>query len=80
MSSDQKEVPSSTLGTPPLEGNEHETQPVDKDLDTGLDADDEGDGDKELGEADDNIIDATELEILKGILNVGTPEQMPFSY
>ena len=44
----------------------------------GLDADDEGDGDKEPGEAGDHIIDAAEVEILKGIINLGASEQAPF--
>ena len=48
---------------------------MDEDLDAGLDANDEGDGDKELGEDDEATIDPTELETLKCILNVSTQEQ-----
>ena len=77
LTSDQKEVPSSSLSTPPLEGDELETWPVDEDLDTGLDTGNKGDGDREPGECDDCIINAVEVEILKGIINVGTPEQAP---
>ena len=46
-------------------------RPLDEDLDTGLDADDEGDGEKDLN------IDATEAEILQGIINLGAHEQVP---
>ena len=48
-----------------------------EDLDARLDTDDKGDGDKELDEADDATIDSAKLEVLKRILNVGAPEQVP---
>ena len=51
--------------------------PLDKDLDVGLDADDEGDGEKDPGEGEDLNIDATEVEILQGIINPGAHEQVP---
>ena len=50
---------------------------MDEDLDMGLDADDEGDREREPGEGDDCIINAAEVKILKGIINLGTPEQAP---
>ena len=77
LASDQKEVPSSSLSAPPLEGEEPKMQPLDEDLDVGLDTDNEGDGEKDPCEGDDSIIDATELEILKGIVNPGTSGQVP---
>ena len=52
-------------------------QPLDKDLDAGLEADDEGDGEKDLGEGEDSNIDATEIEILQGIINSGAHDQAP---
>ena len=77
LSSDQKEPPSSSLGTPPLEGEDPRLRPLDEDLDTGLEADDEGDGEKDPGEEKDPNIDATEIEILQGIINLGAHDQAP---
>ena len=50
---------------------------LDEDLDAGLDADDEGDGEKDPGEGKDLNIDAAEIEILQGIINPGAHEQVP---
>ena len=77
LSSDQKEVPSSSLGAPPLEGKDPGLRPLDKDLDAGLEADDEGDGEKDPGEGKDPNIDAAEIEILQGIINPGAHDQVP---
>ena len=74
---DQKELPSSSLSTLPLDGEEPKMRPLDKDLDAGLEADDEGDGEKDPCEGDNSIIDALELEILKGIVKPGTNDQVP---
>ena len=52
-------------------------RPLDKDLDVGLDANDEGDGEKDPAEGDDSLIDAAEVKLLKGIINPGTQEQVP---
>ena len=71
MSSDRKEVPSSSLSTPPLEGEDHGLWPLDEDLDTGLEANDKGNGEKDPGEGEDPNVDATEIEILQGIINPG---------
>ena len=38
LSSDRKEAPSSSLGAPPLEGKDPGLQPLEEDLDTGLEA------------------------------------------
>ena len=51
--------------------------PLDEDLDTGLDTNDEGDGEKDPGEGEDLNIDATEVKILQGIINLGAHEQVP---
>ena len=77
LSSDQKEVPSSSLSAPPLEGKDPGLWPLDKDLDMGLDADDKDDGVKDPGEGKDLNIDAAEVEILQGIINPGAHEQAP---
>ena len=70
-------MPSSSLGAPPLEGEDSGLWPLDKDLDMGLDADDEGDGEKDPAEGDESLINATEIEILQGIINLGTQGQAP---
>ena len=77
LATDQREAPSSSLSAPPLDGEEPETQPLDEDLDMGLEADDEGNGEKDPCEGDDSIINASELKILKGIVNPGTNNQAP---
>ena len=77
LSSDQKEAPSSSLSAPPLEGKDPGLWPLDEDLDVGLDADNEGDGEKDPGEGEDLNIDAAEVEILQGIINPGAHEQAP---
>ena len=70
-------MPSSSLGTPPLEGEDPGLRPLDEDLDVALDANDEGDGEKDPGEGKDLNIDAAEVEILQGIINLGAHEQVP---
>ena len=60
-----------------MEGKDPGLQPLDEDLDVGLDADDKGDGEKDPGEGKDLNIDAAEIEILQGIINLGTHEQAP---
>ena len=77
LATDQKEAPSSSLGAPPLDGEEPKMRPLDEDLDTGLEADDKGTGENDPHEGNDSIIDASELEILKGIVNPGANNQVP---
>ena len=77
LSSDQKEPPSSSLSTPPLEGEDPGLRPLDEDLDAGLEADNEGNGEKDPGEGKDPNVDADEIEILQGIINLGTHNQAP---
>ena len=52
-------------------------RPLDEDLDAGLEADDEGNGEKDPGEGKDPNIDANEIEILQGIINLGAHNQAP---
>ena len=52
-------------------GKDPRLRPLDEDLDAGLEADDEGDGEKDPGEGKDPNVDATEIEILQGIINPG---------
>ena len=66
-----------SLSVPPLGGEGSGLQPLDEDLDAGLDADDEGDGEKDPTEGDDSLIDAAEVKILQGIINLGAQEQTP---
>ena len=68
-------MPSSSLGAPPLGGEEPETQHLDEDLDVGLEADDKGDEEKDQQGCDNSLIDALELEILQGIINPGADNQ-----
>ena len=77
LSSDQKEPPSSSLGASPLEGKDPGLRPLDEDLDAGLEADDKGDGEEDPGEGKDPNVDADEIEILQGIINLGTHNQAP---
>ena len=77
LSSDRKEPASSSLGAPPLEGEDPGLRPLDEDLDGGLEADDKGDGEKDPGEGEDPNVDATEIEILQGIINLGAHDQAP---
>ena len=76
LASDWTGLPSSSLGAPPPGGDELASQPFDKELDLGLEADDEGDSEKHEPGADDPAIDLQEIEILQGIVNL-TPGQQP---
>ena len=52
-------------------------QPLGEDLDAGLEADDEGDGEKDPGKGEDPNIGAAEIKILQGIINLGAHDQAP---
>ena len=52
-------------------------RPLDEDLDAGLEADNEGNGEKDPGEGKDPNVDADEIEILQGIINLGAHNQSP---
>ena len=60
-----------------MEGENPGLRPLDKDLDAGLEADDKGDGEKDPGEGEDPNIDADEIKILQGIINLGAHNQAP---
>ena len=60
-----------------MEGKDPRLRPLDKDLDTGLEADDKGNGEKDPGKGEDPNVDATEIEILQGIINPGAHDQAP---
>ena len=77
LSSNWKELPSSSLGAPPLEGKNPGLRPLDEDLDAGLEANNEDNGEKDQGESEDPNIDAAEIKILRGIINPGTHDQVP---
>ena len=78
LASDQKAVPSSSLGAPLADDEEAATWPFGKELDLGLEADDEGDGEKNQPGGNDSVIDIQEIKILQGIVNPG-PGQEPLS-
>ena len=69
-------MPRCALGTPPANDEECGSQPLDEDLDMGLKADDEGDGERDQP-GDDSMIALVEIEILKGIINPGIDDQPP---
>ena len=50
---------------------------LDEDLDTGLETNNEGDGEKDPGEGEDPNVDAAEIEMLQGIINLGAHDQAP---
>ena len=76
LASDRKEVPSSSLGAPPASNEEHGSQPLEEDLDMGLEANDKGDGEKDQP-GNDSLINLGEVKILKGIINPGADDQLP---
>ena len=65
LATDWKEAPRSSLSTAPLDGEEAKMQHLDEDLDAGLEADNEGNGEKDQPRGDDSLIDLSELKILK---------------
>ena len=75
--SDQTGVASSSLGAPPPGNDKLVPWSFDEELDLGLEANDEGDGEKhELG-TDDSVIDLQEIEILQRIVNPTPSQQLP---
>ena len=75
--SDPKEVPSNAPGIPPGNKEDCSQEPIDEELDMGLEADDEAEGEKELTEAtgDESMIDPGEVELLKEIIKIPTGDQ-----
>ena len=76
LSTDPKEPPSSSLGAAPDEDKEHGSLLGDDNLDMGQEADDEGDGAKDLT-SDETLPDPSELELLQGIINPAAHNQPP---
>ena len=77
LASDPKEVPSSAPGMPPGDEEDRSSEPIDEELDIGLEGDDEAKGKKELTEAagDKSMIDLGEVELLKEIIKTPTGGQ-----
>ena len=78
LASNRKGVPSSSLCVPPANDEEPMSWPLGEELDLGLKANDEGDGEKNQPGGDDSVINLQEIEILQGIVNLG-PSQEPLS-
>ena len=74
---DPKEMPSSAAGTPPGDEEDGGQGPFDEELDIGLEADDEADGDKEPTEdtGDESQIDPGEIKLLREIIKAPTGSQ-----
>ena len=76
LSTDPKEPPSSSLGTAPIDDEEHGSQLGDDNLDLGQQADDEGDGEKDPA-GDETLPDPSELELLQEIIDPAAHNQPP---
>ena len=76
LSTDPKEPPSSSLSAAPDDNEEHGSQLGDDNLDMGQEADDEGDGEKDLA-SDETLPDPSELELLQEIIDPAAHNQPP---
>ena len=76
LSTDPKEPPSSSLGTAPDDDEERGSQLDDDNLDMGQEANDEGDGEKDLA-GDETLPDPSELELLQEIIDPAAHNQLP---
>ena len=76
LSTDPKEPPSGSLGTAPEDDEECGSLLGDDNLDMGQEADDEGDGEKDLT-GDETLPDPSELELLQEIINPAAHNQPP---
>ena len=76
LSTDPKEPPSSSFSTAPINDEERGSQLGDDNLDLGQEADDEGDGEKDLA-SDETLPDPSELELLQGIIDPAAHNQPP---
>ena len=76
LSTDPKEPPSSSLGMAPIDDEERGSQLGDDNLDMGQEADDEGDGEKDLA-GDETLPDPSELELLQEIIDPAAHNQPP---
>ena len=76
LSTDPKEPPSSALGMAPDNDEERGSQLGHDNLDMGQEADDEGDGEKDLA-SDETLPDPSKLELLQEIIDPATHNQLP---
>ena len=74
LSTDPKEPPSSSLSAAPIDDEECGSQLGDDNLDLGQEADDEGDGEKDLA-GDETLPNPSELELLQGIIDPAAHNQ-----
>ena len=77
LATDQKKTPSGASGIFPGDKEDRGWGPIDEELDLGIEADDEADGDKEPAEdaGDEPTINPNEVEMLKGIIKAPTGNQ-----
>ena len=77
LATDPKEIPSSAAGVPPGDEEDGGRGPFDEELDMGLEADNEVDGDKEPTEDTgvESQIDPGEIELLREIIKAPTGSQ-----
>ena len=76
LSTDPKDPPSSSLSMAPVDDEERGSQLGDDNLDWGQEADDEGDGKKDLAD-DETLPDPSELELLQEIIDPAAHNQPP---
>ena len=76
LSTDPKEPPSSSLGAAPDDDEVCGSQLGDDNLDMGQEADDEGDGEKDMA-GDETLPDPSELELLQEIIDPAAHNQPP---
>ena len=76
LSTNPKEPPSSSLSAAPVDDEERGSQLGDDNLDLGQEADDKGDGEKDLA-SDETLPDPSELELLQGIIDPAAHNQPP---
>ena len=76
LSTDPKEPPNSALGAAPDDDEEHGSQLGEDNLDLGQEANDEGDGEKDLA-SDETLPDPSELELLQEIIDPAAHNRLP---
>ena len=76
LSTNPKEPPSSSLSTVPDKDEEHGSLLGDDNLDMGQEADDEGDGEKDLT-GDETLPDPSKLKLLQEIIDPATHNRLP---
>ena len=76
LSTDPKEPPSSSVGAAPVDYEERGSQMGDNNLDMGQEADDEGDGKKDLA-GDETLPNPSKLKLLQEIIDPAAHNQPP---